>query len=168
MHQRSRRASSPTGGWGMAEVALQQSDPGVLYLRVCPLLNGVRQQSHDIASGGWLPMGPLRRVVERGSCRLHGRVDIDWIGIGEPNRSTVRCLVSTGRLTHDHNEPAALPIWRGTSHQCTPGSNRTARLIGRGTRREAAARVGRFGRRDGARLVDGSALATPRAASESG
>ena len=43
----------------------------------------------DLASGqatdgsrGWLPMEPPRRVVERGSCRLHGRVDIDWIGIG--------------------------------------------------------------------------------------
>jgi hypothetical protein len=168
MHQRGRRASSPTGGWGMAEVALQQSDPGVLYLRVCPLLNGVRQQSHDIASGGWLPNGTTPQVrrtrfVPPARPSRH-RLDRHR----EPNRSTVRCLVSTGRLTHDHNEPAALPIWRGTTHQCTPGSNRTARLIGRGTRREAAARVGRFGRRDGERLVDGSALATPRAASESG
>lgn len=56
-------------------------------------------------------------------------------------------------------------------HQCTPGTNRTARLIARGTRTCGIARDGRFGWRGvgwAATGVASSVDATPRAAGESG
>ena len=52
-------------------------------------------------------------------------------------------------------------------YQCTPGTNRTARLTGPGTRSDATARAGRFGRRAEMRLV-GDWSVCPCAAAESG
>jgi hypothetical protein len=57
----------------------------------------------------------------------------------------------------------------GRSYQCTPGTRRTARLTGPGSRmRATAARAGRFGRRDGGCPTTVSEGASPRAAAESG
>ena len=52
------------------------------------------------------------------------------------------------------------------AYQCTPGTNRIARLMGLGTRTLATALAGRRGRRDGVRGVSSASM--PRAAAESG
>ena len=60
-------------------------------------------------------------------------------------------------------------IWVTQGHQCTPGTNRTARLMGRGTLNLRTARAGRLGwRRDCCDGESASGCATPRAAGESG
>ena len=57
----------------------------------------------------------------------------------------------------------------GPIYQCTPGTRRTTRFTGPGTRiRATAARAGRFGRRDDCCSTTGLGASSPRAAAESG
>ena len=57
----------------------------------------------------------------------------------------------------------------GPNYQCTPGTRRTTRLTGPGTRmRATAARAGRFGRRDDSCSTTVFGDSSPRAAAESG
>ena len=85
------------------------------------------------------------------------------------DRIDVRPLVvkNPGHMT-EYRNPAPL---KPRVYQCTPGTNRTSRLTGRGVRMpRVTARAGRFGLRfaDGALVGALDSVGSPRAAAESG
>ena len=95
------------------------------------------------------------------------RGDADQVGLraGEQVGQGHR-VVDAG--VHVDEDRTGRPDRRGT-HQCTPGTSRTACLTGRGTRIAGTGRTRRRGRREAGRCCGaGRFSATPRAAAESG
>jgi AcrR family transcriptional regulator len=93
-------------------------------------------------------------------------------GLSIRAREARRSMNSSRRST-SRCGPGTTPLRRvDNTYQCTPGTSRSARLIGLvtglSTRIVLTPRAGRCGRRDGARLTEGSPGANPRAAAESG